>query len=65
MAAEWRSTAVGLAAQQVQKLIDELSAADELITELVAENEELRARLARLERSGGAWGGSLHRMCTL
>jgi cell division septum initiation protein DivIVA len=52
---ESRSAAVGYAAQQVQKLIDELSAADELITELVAENEDLRARLAGLERSGGAW----------
>jgi cell division septum initiation protein DivIVA len=55
MAAEPRSVAVGYAAQQVQTLIDELSAADELITELVAENEELRDRLAGLERSGGAW----------
>jgi hypothetical protein len=55
MAAESRSAAVGYAAQHVQNLIDELSAADELITELVAENEELRARLARLDRSGGAW----------
>ena len=41
---------LGEAARRVEQLVDELAAADELVTELVAENERLRARLSRLEQ---------------
>jgi regulator of replication initiation timing len=44
------SARLGEAARRVEQLVDELAAADELVTELVAENERLRARLSRLER---------------
>ena len=45
-------TGLGEAARRVEQLVDELAAADELVTELVAENERLRTRLSRLECPG-------------
>jgi hypothetical protein len=44
------------ASRGVASLIDELAAADELITDLVAENEELRARLGRSHRGSSSKG---------
>ena len=43
------ATDLGLGASALYGMLSELAAADDLITELVTENEELRSRLASLE----------------
>lgn len=45
------SANLGSDARAFAGVLSELAAADELITELVAENEALRSRLTRLERA--------------
>lgn len=45
---------LGDAAGQIAGLVAELAAADELVTELVAENDELQARLAAIDCPAGA-----------
>lgn len=45
---------LGDAADHVARLVAELAAADELVSELVAENEELRALLTDIECRSGA-----------